>query len=210
GTNGVTGATGAAGTNGATGATGAAGTNGATGATGATGDTGAAGTNGVTGATGATGDAGAAGAAGATGATGATGTAFTNINSFAANTAGSVIAVVLGGTNVPLPNNQLLNGGITVNGLNDTFTVPSNGDYMISYQVNVTTALLVSTRLLINGTPSTPSIISPVVSISEFNNLVILNLTAGSTITLQLFGLLGAATLLSGAAGAALTIIKVS
>ena len=139
-----------------------------------------------------------------------TGTVFTNINSFAANTGGGIIAVVLGGTNVPLPNNQILNGGITVNGANDTFTVPSSGSYMISYQANLTEALLVSTQLLINGTPSTPSIVAPVISISEFNNMVILTLTSGSTITLQFFGLLGTATLISGAAGAALTIVKLS
>ncbi|WP_371262887.1 hypothetical protein [Paenibacillus sp. OV219] len=130
--------------------------------------------------------------------------------SFAANTGGGVIAVLLGGTNVPLPNNQVLNGGITVNGANDTFTIPSAGSYMISYQANLTAALLLSTRLLINGTPSTPSIVAPVLSLSEFNNMVILSLSAGSTITLQFFGLLGAATLISGAAGAALTIVKLS
>ncbi|MZQ83331.1 hypothetical protein GQF01_14540, partial [Paenibacillus sp. 5J-6] len=192
---------------GATGATGATGDTGAVGATGAAGATGATGSTGVAGATGAT---GVTGDTGATGSTGATGPVFTNINSFAANTGGDIIAVLLGGTNVSLPDNQLLSGGITVNGANDTFTVPSAGSYMISYQANLTAALLLSTRLLINGTPSTPSIIAPVLSISEFNNMVVLSLTAGSTITLQFFGLLGAATLTNGAAGAALTIVKLS
>ncbi|URN35584.1 hypothetical protein M8561_06680 [Bacillus velezensis] len=37
-----------------------------------------------------------------------------------------------------------------------------------------------------------------------------MTLTAGSTIQLQLFGLLGAATLLRGSAGAALNIIRLS
>ncbi|WP_338113210.1 BclA C-terminal domain-containing protein [Paenibacillus artemisiicola] len=132
------------------------------------------------------------------------------MNGFAANTSGSVIAVVLGGTDVALPNNQILNGGITVNGAHDTFTVPVTGSYMISYQVNVTLALLMSTRLLINGTPYTPSIVAPAVSLAEFNNMVIATLTAGSTITHQFFGLLGAATLTGGAAGAALTIVLLS
>ncbi|MED1945833.1 hypothetical protein P4V62_13045 [Brevibacillus formosus] len=116
---------------------------------------------------------------------------------------------MLGGTNVPLPNNQVLAGGITVNGVNTVFTVPSAGNYLISYSINTTTALLVSSRILINGTPYTPTIISPALSLSSFNNTVIAPLNAGATITLQLFGLLGTATLLTGA-GATLTIIKIS
>ncbi len=42
---------------------------------------------------------------------------------FAANTSGSVIAVVLGGTPVPLPDAQSLGANVTVNGANNTFTV---------------------------------------------------------------------------------------
>ncbi|MED4898191.1 BclA C-terminal domain-containing protein, partial [Brevibacillus porteri] len=164
---------------------------------------------GATGTTGTTGTTGATGATGETGPTGATGTVFTNINAFGANTTGALIAVVLGGTNIPLPNNQVLAGGITVNGANTVFTVPSAGNYLISYSINTTASLLVSSRILINGTPYTPTIIAPALSLSSFNNTVIAPLTAGATITLQLFGLLGTATLLTGA-GATLTIIKIS
>lgn len=218
---GPTGATGATGTAGAVGATGATGTAGATGATGATGDPGAAGAAGATGTTGAagatgatgvglTGATGATGVAGATGATGATGTVFTDINGFGANTSGSIIAVVGGGTNITLPNNQILNGGVTVNGANDTFTVPSAGSYLLAYQINLSAALLVSSRLLLNGAAYTPSVVNPLISVSSFNNSVIANLSAGTTITLQLFGLIGAATLLGGGAGATLTIVRLN
>lgn len=202
GVTGYTGLTGATGVTGATGSTGATGETGSPGATGATGETGSPGETGVTGSMGATGE------TGATGATGATGTNFTNINAFSANTSGAVIAVVLGGTNIALPNNQVLNG-ITVGGGNTTFTVPSAGNYLISYSINTTDALLVSSCLVINSSPFTPSIITPALSLSSFNNTVIAPLTAGSTITLQLFGLLGAATLLTGA-GATLTIVRVN
>lgn len=141
------GPTGPTGPTGATGATGAGeGVTGATGSTEVTGATGPTGVTGATGATGATGVTGETGATGATGPTGPTGTVFTNIKAFAANTGGAVIAVILGGTNVPLPNNQVLNG-ITVGGGNTTFTVPSAGNYLISYSVNTTAALAVSTRL---------------------------------------------------------------
>jgi len=168
------------------------------------------GVTGATGATGLTGATGVTGATGITGTTGATGSAFTNVNSFAANTTGATIAVILGGTSVPLPNNQVLNGGITVNGASDTFTVPVAGSYLITYQVNTTAALLLGTRLIINGAPNTPSTRSAVLSLSSFNNVIITTLAANSTITLQLFGLLGTATLTSGGAGAALTIVLLS
>ncbi|MBY0050815.1 hypothetical protein H7K32_03795 [Brevibacillus agri] len=203
------GPTGPTGPTGATGATGAGeGVTGATGSTEVTGATGPTGVTGATGATGATGVTGETGATGATGPTGPTGTVFTNINAFAANTGGAVIAVILGGTNVPLPNNQVLNG-ITFGGGNTTFTVPSAGNYLISYSVNTTAALAVSTRLLINGAAFAPSVASPALSLSSFHNTVIAPLGAGATITLQLFGLLGAATLLTGA-GATLTIVRLN
>ncbi|NIK79833.1 hypothetical protein FHS15_005000 [Paenibacillus castaneae] len=195
---------------GATGATGAVGATGATGVAGDTGPTGATGTAGATGATGVAGATGATGTAGATGATGATGTSVTSDSAYAANTTGALITVVIGGTNVPLPSSQNLSPNITVNGANDTFTVANAGRYYISYQVNTTAALLLSTRLIINGTQNTASVVAPALSISSFTNDIIVTLGAASTVTLQLFGLLGAATLITGGAGAALTIIRVS
>ncbi|WP_157265690.1 hypothetical protein [Bacillus sp. FJAT-26390] len=116
----------------------------------------------------------------------------------------------MGGTNVPLPNSQNLSPDVTVNGANDTFTVVNAGRYYITYQISTTAALLLSTRLLINGVANTASTVAPVLSLSNFNNDVIVTLTAGSTITLQMFGLLGSATLLGSGAGAALTIIRLS
>ena len=132
------------------------------------------------------------------------------MNSFAANTTGGIITVILGGTNVPVPSNQLLNGGVTVNGANDTFTVPTTGTYLISYQLNLTAGLLVNSRILLNGASYPASVIAPIVAISNFNNTFMASLTAGTTVTLQLFGLVGVATLLTGSAGAALTIVHVS
>lgn len=121
---------------------------GETGATGATGVTGVTGSTGVTDSTGAT---GITGSTGATGATGATGTSTTATSSYAANTTGASIAVVLLGTLVPLPSDQNIGSGISVNGSNDTFTVSTAGRYYISYQLNLTAGLLLGSRLLING-----------------------------------------------------------
>ncbi|MED4809362.1 BclA C-terminal domain-containing protein, partial [Bacillus atrophaeus] len=207
---GVTGITGATGVTGVTGPTGFTGATGVTGPTGTTGVTGITGPTGLTGATGVTGVTGATGVTGVTGPTGITGTGVTATSGFASNTTGGLIAVVAGGTTIPLPSDQNLSADITVNGANTVFTVGPAGRYYISYQINLTAGLLVSSRILINGSAFTSSIISPAVSLSNFNNSFITTLAAGSTIQLQLFGLLGAATLLGGSAGAALSIIRLS
>ncbi|MED5048159.1 collagen-like protein [Bacillus siamensis] len=192
---------------GITGATGAAGENGPIGITGATG---VSGPTGITGAAGAIGPTGPTGITEATGAAGVTGTSLTATSGFASNTDGGVVAVVISGTAIPLPNDQNLSADITANAANTVFTVAPAGRYYISYQINLAAGLLVSSRVLINGTPPASSIIAPAVSLANFNNSFIVNLTAGSTIQLQLFGLLGEAALLGGSAGAALNIIRLS
>ncbi|MES9642286.1 collagen-like protein [Bacillus velezensis] len=204
---GPTGSTGATGVTGPTGSTGATGGTGPTGSTGATGDTGP---TGSTGATGVTGPTGSTGAIGETGPTGSTGTSLTATSGYASNTGGGVVAVIVGGTTISLPNEQNLSADITVNAANTVFTVAPAGRYYISYHINLTAGLLVSSRILINGTPPASSIIAPVASLANFNNSFIVTLPAGSTIQLQLFGLLGAATLLGGSVGAALNIIRLS
>ncbi|MFE6032260.1 collagen-like protein [Bacillus velezensis] len=201
---GFTGATGVSGPTGFTGATGGTGPTGFTGATGGTGPTG------ITGATGVTGPTGSTGATGGTGPTGSTGTSLTATSGYASNTGGGVVAVIVGGTTISLPNEQNLSADITANAANTVFTVAPAGRYYISYHINLTAGLLVSSRILINGTPPASSIIAPVASLANFNNSFIVTLPAGSTIQLQLFGLLGAATLLGGSVGAALNIIRLS
>ncbi|ERH59070.1 MULTISPECIES: BclA C-terminal domain-containing protein [Bacillus amyloliquefaciens group] len=213
---GITGATGDAGPTGSTGATGVTGPTGSTGAigetgpTGFTGATGVTGPTGITGATGDTGPTGSTGATGGTGPTGSTGTSLTATSGYASNTGGGVVAVIVGGTTISLPNEQNLSADITANAANTVFTVAPAGRYYISYHINLTAGLLVSSRILINGTPPASSIIAPVASLANFNNSFIVTLPAGSTIQLQLFGLLGAATLLGGSVGAALNIIRLS
>ena len=210
---GATGPIGPAGPIGPTGPTGADGLAGATGATGTTGPTGPTGPTGSAGLIGPTGPTGADGLAGATGATGPTGPTGPNVtatSAFAANTSGAVIPVILGGTLVPLPNSQLLSPDITVNAGNTVFTVNTAGRYQLSYNINITLALASGTRLLINGAPNTPSTLAPVVSLSHFSNEILLDLNAGDTISLQMFGIASVATLLPGSAGAALTAVRLS
>ncbi len=190
--------------------TGPTGPDGAEGAAGAAGPDGAAG---VTGATGPTGTAGADGATGATGPTGPTGTAGPNPTAtagFAANTQGSSVLVSLGGSPIPLPDDQLLSPGITANAGNTTFTVAAAGTYQISYHVNTTLALLMGTRLVINGVNNVPSTIAPVAAATNFENKIKVVLPANSTITLQMYpiALAGTAILVGSGAGASLTIIR--
>jgi hypothetical protein len=128
---------------------------------------------------------------------------------FAANTSGSVIAVLLGGTSVPLPDAQNLAAGITVNGANTVFTVANAGRYRLWYKVNLTASLLVSSRLMINGVANTATTFTPVLAASGLEAEAVVTLTAGATVSLQLFGLLGAAVLLNNSQGAALTIQRV-
>ncbi|MGI2751304.1 BclA C-terminal domain-containing protein [Bacillus cytotoxicus] len=213
GTTGITGATGPTGptgTTGITGATGPTGSTGATGITGATGPTGPTGTTGITGATGPTGSTGATGATGATGPTGPTGVSVTATYAFANNTSGGAISVLLGGTNVPLPNNQNIGPGITVSGGNTVFTVASAGNYYISYTINITASLLVSSRITVNGSPLAGTINSPLVATTSFSATIITTLAAGDAISLQLFGILAVATLSTTTPGAVLTIIRLS
>ena len=91
------------------------------------------------------------------------------------------------------------------------FTVAKAGTYQISYHVNTTASLLMGTRLVINGTNSTPSTINPAISTANFENQIKVTLPANSTISLQLFtSIVGTAILISGGAGASLTIVRLS
>ncbi|WP_242968939.1 BclA C-terminal domain-containing protein [Marasmitruncus massiliensis] len=107
-----------------------------------------------------------------------------------------------------MADSQNLSADITPDGTDTVFTVGPAGRYMISYEVNMTAAALVGSQLLINGTPSAASIDQPVLSASTLSGSVIETLPAGATVELELFGLLGAVTLVPGAAGATLTIVR--
>jgi collagen type II alpha len=200
---GPTGATGATGSTGPQGIQGLQGIQGPTGGTGATGSQGPTGSQGIQGPTGPTG-------AGATGVTGATGVSTTATYAFANNTSGSVISVLLGGTNIPLPNNQNIGPGITVSGGNTVFTVANAGNYYIAYTINLTAGLLVSSRITVNGSPLAGTINSPAVATGSFSATIIANLPAGAAVSLQLFGVVAVATLSTATPGATLTIIRLS
>lgn len=219
GTAGSTGPTGSVGLQGNAGATGATGSNGPTGPTGATGPTGPTGPDGAIGNTGATGangsigslgNQGSLGSIGATGPTGAPGPNPTATAAFASNTIGSTIIVALGGTLVALPSSQVLSPNITVNGANTVFTINTAGLYRLSYNVSTTLSLLMGSRLIINGSANLASTIPANIARLNFKNEIDINLGVGATVSLQLFGLIGAAVLPNNSAGATLMIVRIN
>ncbi|MDQ6479558.1 BclA C-terminal domain-containing protein [Dyadobacter sp. LHD-138] len=85
--------------------------------------------------------------------------------------------------------------GVTINSTNTVITIANAGRYQISYRLNTTASLLISSRILLNDSSLPGSIVSPSVSINSFQSGVITNAEAGSTISHQLYGILGAAVL---------------
>jgi hypothetical protein len=203
---GPTGPAGATGEVGPQGPIGPVGPKGDTGNTGPTGDAGPKGDTGDTGPIGPAGPKGETGDAGPAGPAGGT----TGASASAANTSGPAIAVILGGTDIPLPNAQDIGAGITINGGNTTLTVGSTGRYRISYRVRMTANMLVSSRVLINGAGSAVLVDAPSVATHRLDGDAIVSLNAGSTLGLQLYGLVGTVTLQNAAAGATLLVERLS
>lgn len=171
-----------------------AGTNGADGADGADGAAGPPGPPGPQGVQ------GIQGIQGPIGATGATGTALLSYGGFV-NDTGSVLAVVLGGTSIPLT--QTAASGMSVS--TTIVTVTNGGTYRVSYCIRSTAATLASGRVTLNGSTLTGSSVVPSVSTDVLCRSTIAAVSAGSQFQLQLYGLLGAVTLLSSG-GAELTL----
>lgn len=192
---------------------------GAAGPAGPQGPAGPTGPEGLPGPVGPAGPVGPTGIAGTTGSTGPAGSQGTPAPlppptataGFAGNTAGGLVTVSAGGTNISFPSIQLLSPDVTLSGGHTTFRVHTAGFYRISYHVNTTAALLIGTRLVIDSAIIPQSTIPPLVSTSQFYNEIEVALTVGSTVQLQLYApLLGVATLLSGGIGASLMVIRLS
>jgi len=75
-------------------------------------------------------------------------------------------------------------------------TVSSNGA-VGGFRVRTTSALLISARLLVNGVTVNGSAVSPTTAESALCRTAIAEASAGSTVNVQLYGLLGASTLIN-------------
>jgi len=126
----------------------------------------------------------------------------------ALNTTGQTLAVILGGTDVPLPSEQNLDG-FTANGANTVFTVPDTGTYLVSYRVDLTADQLLTSRIRRNAATLPGSTFSPAAPVSSYTATLIAGLNAGDTLELQLAGSADAAVL-QGGTGASLTVVRLA
>lgn len=130
---------------------------------------------------------------------------------FFANTAGGLITVIVAGTNISFPSVQLTSPDITLTDSNTLFTLNTAGLYRISYHVNTTAAVLLGTRLVINGGNVIQSTVPPAIALSQYYNEIEVSLSAGATVRLQMYAplLVGAATLLGNSLGASMMIVRI-
>ena len=86
-----------------------------------------------------------------------------------------------------------------------------SGKYLISYHVNITAALQMGTRLMVNNLVVNDSAITPVASIFSFESRGQRMVHAGVPISLQMYtNTAGGATLMGNGVGASLSIIRSS
>ena len=128
------------------------------------------------------------------------------INGFGANTRGAILRVVKEGIPIPLSDNQVLQG-IFTDEEHTAFTVPADGNYLITYVIQFTEPLPIHARIMINEEPYLPTVIASNGEQTSFTNTVLAPLAAGDTIALEVYGFDGEAVLQTGA-GATLTIVK--
>jgi hypothetical protein len=187
---------------------------GPTGATGPTGPTGPAG--GPMGATGPAGATGATGPAGAAGATGPAGLAVTATAAYLTSTSGQTVSVLKDGAAISMSDIVRNSPDISISNGKD-ITVNTPGRYLISYNVNTSLPSNAGTRLMINGMANPASVIAPstaapstAVLKSHFSAEIIVDLTAKSTVSLQMFGVLANIILMPDSGGANLAIVRLS
>lgn len=122
------------------------------------------------------------------------------------NSSGTAVVVVLSGTRVPLSDHQVFND-VLIDGTNTQLTILESGNYRLEYSINLTAAVLTQSRLMLNGSPLPSTVINPTAAVSNLRSSTITYLNTGDIISLELFGLLGVATLQNGS-GASLLIEK--
>lgn len=128
---------------------------------------------------------GGTGSTGATGPTGPTGAIVTATNMSAHITDG-ILTVAAGGTILPLPEQQILNG-FTVDGTNAQFTASVAGAYLISYGLTLAPGAALTTGVTLAGTVIPASQVTSTEALTNYTSMFIVNLAAVSTLQLKLF-----------------------
>jgi hypothetical protein len=125
----------------------------------------------------------------------------------ARNTSGLLTLNLLGATPIPLPDNQNLDG-FTASSGSTTFTVPETGKYLITYDVNSTVGVAMTTQVSQNGTPISGSVVSSLLGLINYSATTFADLSAGDTIRLELQSLLNLG--LAAGDAASLTLIRIA
>ncbi|MDD2628058.1 MAG: hypothetical protein PHD20_04160, partial [Clostridia bacterium] len=202
------GCTGPMGPQGCAGPKGCTGPMGPQGCAGPKGCTGPMGPQGCAGPKGCTGPMGPQGCPGPKGCTGPAGESKTETFMNAMNTSCAELAITLCGTNIPLPDEQLIRN-FYVNENDTVFVFEETGIYYVNYEIKTTSPVLMSSRIIVNGAELMSSVDAPTTSKSEFSGSLITNFNAGDEMSLQLFGLLGVIALQNGV-GASLNVIRIA
>jgi BclA C-terminal domain len=100
------------------------------------------------------------------------------------NDAGSIVAVVLGGTSIPLSS---ATASLNISYSGTTATIANAGVYRMSYCIRTTSSVSMSSRLRVNGAGVTSSAISPPQGSDKFCRATTLSLAAATTVDLQLY-----------------------
>ena len=150
------------------------------------------------------------------GPTGPTGLPVTATSAYLASISGQTISVLADGAVIPMSEVMRKSLDIKSTPTGTQLTVNTPGRYLISYNVNTSVPSNAGTRLMINGKADPASVIAPSIAVSptvlksHFSAEIIVDLTAGSTVSLQMFGPLANITLLPGSGGANLSVIRLS
>lgn len=109
--------------------------------------------------------------------------------------AGLITAVILGGTDVDFPDANVVSYGAGAPTYsNGDITITTAGTYRVTYTYETTLGLLVSMRLTLNGAPVASSVSGGALAVAAYNGQALVPAGVGDTISLQFFGVLGAAT----------------
>lgn len=126
----------------------------------------------------------------------------------AIHTSGITLDVNTAGINIPLNGAKILNG-FSVNASNEEFTVGESGNYLLMYNIKTRDDTTVKTRVVRNGALLSGTVRSSSVPITIFDSSLIVNLSQGDVISLQMYDLNTAVTL-QGGAGASLVLIRLN
>lgn len=154
------------------------------------------------------GERGEQGAVGEKGEQGDSATNFTVSHMSAIHTSGVTLDVNVAGVNIPLSGAKILNG-FSVNASNEEFTVGESGNYLLIYNIKTRDDTTVKTRVVRNGALLSGTVRSSSVPTTIFNISMIVSLSQGDVISLQLYDLNSSVTL-QGGAGASLVLIRLN